>query len=151
MPTIVLTTIIQAPVQVCFDLSRSIDLHQISTAHTGEQAIAGKTAGLIALGESVTWQAKHLGVWQTLTSKITAMEPYGYFVDEMTQGIFASMRHEHIFEAKEGITYMKDVFAYTSPLGPLGKLADWLFLQRYMTRLLHTRNQTIKAYAENGG
>jgi hypothetical protein len=40
-----LTTVIRAPVEVCFDLSRSIDLHIISTEHTGEQAISGVTTG----------------------------------------------------------------------------------------------------------
>jgi hypothetical protein len=41
-------TLIHAPVGRCFNLSRSIDLHKASTARTGEQAIAGVTAGLIA-------------------------------------------------------------------------------------------------------
>lgn len=47
MPTIQLETIIDADIKICFDLSRSIDLHQISTAKTNEKAIAGVTAGLI--------------------------------------------------------------------------------------------------------
>jgi len=55
-----------------FNLSRSIDLHKISTADTNEEAVAGKTAGCIGMGESVTWKAKHFGVTQLLTSKITA-------------------------------------------------------------------------------
>jgi hypothetical protein len=61
MPRIVLKTEIDAPIEVCFDLSRSIDLHQISTAHTNEQAIDGVTSGLINLHESVTWRARHFG------------------------------------------------------------------------------------------
>ncbi|WP_421978731.1 hypothetical protein [Roseivirga seohaensis] len=54
MPVIRIETIIKAPVQRCFDLSRSIDLHQISTIETKERAIAGKTSGLIGLNETVT-------------------------------------------------------------------------------------------------
>lgn len=69
MPRIYLETRISAPVEIVFDLSRSIDLHKISTEHTKEEAIAGKTSGLIALGETVTWRAKHLGFTQNLTSK----------------------------------------------------------------------------------
>lgn len=77
MPAIRITTKVNAPIQVVFDLSRSIDLHKISTAHTNEEAIAGKTSGLIGLGESVTWKAKHLGKTRLLTSKITVFErPY---------------------------------------------------------------------------
>ncbi|WP_345742944.1 hypothetical protein [Algibacter lectus] len=71
MPKIKLQTKIKATRNIVFDLSRSIDLHKISTEHTNEEAIAGKTSGLIGIDESVTWRAKHFGVYQNLTSKIT--------------------------------------------------------------------------------
>lgn len=148
MPTIKLITPIKAPIKVCFDLSRSIDLHQISTEHTGERAIAGRTSGLIVLGETVTWRAKHFGIWQELTSKITEMEPYSFFADEMVSGAFKSFRHEHRFKEENGITIMHDVFAYQSPFGMVGRLADALFLKQYMRRLLITRNTVIKEFAE---
>jgi hypothetical protein len=43
---------------------------------------------------------------------------------------------------------MIDVFEYRSPLGPLGRIADLLFLRRYMRSLLTMRNRHIKAAAE---
>ncbi len=150
MPTILLTTTINAPADICFDLSRSIDLHKISTAHTNEEAIAGTTSGLINLDETVTWRAKHFGVYQTLTSKITAMQRPDFFVDEMVQGAFKSFKHEHRFLETDGITNMMDKFTYTSPLGVLGKLADVLFLEQYMTQLLLKRNEVVKEFAESG-
>jgi ligand-binding SRPBCC domain-containing protein len=149
MPVIRLETFIKADQKIVFDLARSIDLHQISTAHTNERAISGKTSGLIELNESVTWEAKHFGVVQRLSSKITAMKSPDYFVDEMVFGAFKSFKHQHIFEAKGGGTIMTDVFDYVSPYGILGKLADWLFLKRYMTDLLVNRNNVIKEHAEN--
>ena len=98
MPSIILETPINAPIERCFDLSRSIDLHTDSMQHTGEKAIAGRTSGLIELGESVTWEAKHFGIRQTLTSKITEFDRPNYFVDEQVSGAFKSFRHEHHFE-----------------------------------------------------
>ena len=149
MPTVTLHTTINAPIEVVFDLARSIDLHITSTESTNEKTIAGKTSGLINLGETVTWRAKHFSIYQTLTTKITAFEQPTYFVDEMTQGIFKRFKHEHIFESKaNGITLMIDVFDYTSPLGILGQIADSLFLKRYMTNFLAKRNQVIKTVAE---
>lgn len=148
MPTIRLTTTIRAPREVCFDLSRSIDLHMESTAHTGERAIAGRTSGLIGPGETVTWRARHFGVWQNLTSRITGYERPAIFVDEMVEGAFRSIRHEHRFEVFDGATVMYDVFAYRSPLGWLGRVADFLFLKKYMRRLLEQRNAVIRAAAE---
>lgn len=151
MPTISLETSINAPVEVCFDLSRSMDLHVISTKHTGERAIAGVTSGLINLGESVTWRAKHFGVWQHLSSRITEYKRPYYFADEMVAGAFKRFKHEHHFkESGNGFTLMQDVFDYTSPHGTIGRIADKLFLKKYMTRLLSERNSVIKHYAESG-
>ena len=149
MPTIQLHTTIKAPAKRCFDLARSIDLHLISTKHTGEQAIAGRTSGVIELGETVTWRAKHLGITQKLTSKITAFDSPHYFTDEMVAGPFKSFKHEHIFTKEDGVVIMTDVFDYKSPLGFLGSLADALFLERYMTKLLTERNRVVKLFAED--
>jgi len=44
---------------------------------------------------------------------------------------------------------MTDIFDYKSPLMFLGKIADYLFLKKYMTRLLEERNQIIKEFAES--
>ena len=71
MPLIELTTIIDAPIDRCFDLARSIDLHKHSMEGTHEEAIGGVTSGLIGPGEQVTWSATHFGIAQRLTSKIT--------------------------------------------------------------------------------
>lgn len=149
MPQITLTTPIQAPQRICFDLSRSVDLHKISTQQTGEQAIGGVVSGLMDLGDQVTWKARHLGIWQTLTSKITAMEAPAFFVDEMVEGAFKSFRHEHHFKPKDGSILMVDHFEYQAPLGFLGNIANGLFLKNYMMRLLHERNRVIKRYAES--
>jgi ligand-binding SRPBCC domain-containing protein len=149
MPIITLETKINANQQIVFDLSRSIDLHKISTRHTNEEAIAGVTTGLIGMNESVTWRAKHFGIYQQLSSKITAFRSPTYFVDEMQSGIFKRFKHEHIFEASEEGTLMTDVFNYESPLGFLGRLADRIFLENYMRKLLEKRNETIKEFAES--
>lgn len=149
MPRIHLETYINADMQTVFDLARSIDLHQVSTKHTNEKAIAGRTSGLIELNETVTWQARHFGVTQKLTSKITEFKKPYLFVDEMLSGAFKSIRHEHWFEERDNGTLMIDKFEYQSPLGILGRLADSLFLSRYLRELLIKRNAVIKSHAES--
>ncbi|GAB5525074.1 MAG: hypothetical protein Roseis2KO_29460 [Roseivirga sp.] len=148
MPVIITRFHIQASPTRCFDLARSIDLHQVSTQQTKEKAIGGVTSGLIEPGQSVTWRARHFGIWQTLTSKITEFDPPYRFVDEMVEGAFVHFRHEHKFEAVEGGTLMTDTFAYSVPYGILGSLFDWLILKRYMKRFLTRRNEVIKVQAE---
>jgi len=149
MPVIRLQTYIEAPIERCFDLSRSIDAHMGSTSRTKERAIAGTTSGLINLGEEVTWEAVHFGVKQRLTSRITCMERPYLFVDEMVRGIFHSIHHLHKFKEVLGGTLMLDTFSYTSPLGPLGRIADRFFLERYLRTLLLQRNSYLKRAAEN--
>lgn len=150
MATIVLSTGIHAPIETCFNLARSIDLHTSSTAQTNEKAIAGVTSGLIGMNESVTWRAKHCGVCQTLTTKITAYQFPVSFTDEMTKGAFRSMKHQHLFEHENGITLMKDVFEFEAPLGLLGKLVSIVVLRPYLKRFLEKRNEYIKQAAESG-
>jgi ligand-binding SRPBCC domain-containing protein len=148
MPTIHLETFIRAPAELCFDLSRSVDVHMASTNYTGERAIAGVTSGMMNLNDEVTWEATHFWTRQRLTSRITAMERPRMFVDEMQRGAFKRWHHTHTFEARGDGTLMSDDADYTSPLGLLGRIADHLFLKRYMTRLLTIRNAHIKKVAE---
>jgi ligand-binding SRPBCC domain-containing protein len=148
MPKIELITKVNAPIAKVFDLARSIDLHMESTKQTNERAIAGKTSGLIGLGETVTWEATHFGIRQTLTSKITAFDYPHFFVDDMVQGAFKKIHHEHHFETVGHQTIMKDIFVFESPLGLLGIFFNWLILTGYMTNLLKKRNLVIKEAAE---
>lgn len=149
MPVIELRTHINADIHLVFDLSRSIDLHSISTAKTNEKAIAGITSGLISNGETVTWQATHFGIRQTLTSKITAFDMPFHFRDEMLKGAFKYIKHDHYFEKTNTGTLMTDIFRYDSPLGILGKIFNKLILTRYLRQFLLERNQIIKGFAES--
>ncbi len=149
MPTIQLVTKIKCDINICFDLSRSIDLHKISTAKTHETAIDGVTTGLIEYNEFVTWQATHFGIRQKLTSKITMFDKPFHFRDEQVRGPFKSIIHDHYFTQKDSYTIMKDIFRFTSPFGIAGRFFNKLILIKYLERLLRTRNQTIKEFAES--
>lgn len=151
MPVIKLSTVIHAPLDRCFDLARSIDLHKESMQHTGETAISGVTTGLIQFGETVAWRAKHLGLWHTLTSQITALQYPVHFRDEMVSGPFKSIRHDHYFTAKGDATLMQDDFHFETPLGLIGKLFNVIYLNEYLRVLLIRRNEVIKTAAESSG
>ncbi len=148
MQKIELKTEINSTLEICFDLSRSIDLHKISTAKTNEEAIEGTTSGLINLNETVTWQATLFGVRQKLTSKITAFNKPTYFVDEQIKGAFKSIYHEHKFEQIDNKILMTDIFEFQSPFGIIGKLFNKLILTNYLRKLLIDRNNVIKEFAE---
>lgn len=149
--TIELSTDIDAPIEEVFDLARDLDFHARSMAHRGERAVGGRMTGRIEHGETVTWRARHFGIWWSLTSRITAVDPPTRFEDVQQRGPFAWFRHEHRFEPLlGGGTRMRDRWEHRSPLGPLGGLVDRLVLGWYMRRQLKTRNAALKREAESG-
>ncbi len=148
MPIIEIKTKIKAPLERCFLLSLSVDLHLLSTKETNESAISGVKTGLMKLNDIVTWKAKHFGIYQKLTSQITAYDFPNFFVSEMVRGAFKKLRHQHLFEWKDGETIMTDIFAFEAPLGILGKVFSKLILKHYMKGFLIKRNNTIKEVAE---
>jgi ligand-binding SRPBCC domain-containing protein len=149
MALIKIETLIHAPIEVCFDLSRNIDLHMRSTEHTREVAIEGVTTGLIGLNEQVTWEATHFGIRQKLTVRITSFDRPRHFRDSQVRGAFRRFDHDHYFvQAEGGATLMRDEFDYDSPLGLVGVVADHVFLKAYMRSFLDRRNLAIRKAAE---
>jgi ligand-binding SRPBCC domain-containing protein len=116
MTTIHATTIVNAPIEVCFRLSLSIDLELSSAQRYDIQAIDGVTKGSIGLGQRVTWKVKQFGIWVTHTSEITRLEPPCYFQDAMVSGIFRSFRHDHFFRhLSPDRTEMRDELRFSFP------------------------------------
>ncbi|MGN9841019.1 SRPBCC family protein [Nonomuraea sp. H19] len=141
-------TLVQAPMELVFDTSLSVEAHTSSMSASRERAVAGVTSGRLALGDHVTWQARHFGITWRLTSAITACARPGYFVDEQLAGPFRHWRHEHHFTAAGDGTLMKDVVDFAAPAGPPGTLAEVLVLRRHMTKLILLRNRHIKELTE---
>lgn len=148
MPIITHKERIHAPLEVCFDLARDVDIHTITTNKTKEKAVGGVTKGLLEEGDTVTWKAIHLGVRQRLTVKVTYMDRPNEFVDIMLNGAFKSFTHTHHFLDDNGATLMIDTFEYKSPFGPVGMIADKLFLEKYMKSFLTSRAKELKRIAE---
>ena len=153
MVTLQESTVIGAPIERCFDLARSVEVHLFGNVHWGESAVAtaGVTSGPLDIGQRVTWRAKHFGVWFELLSEITSLYRPLYFQDRMLRGPFRFMEHDHLFRIlSSDSTEMKDVFRFAAPLPILGRMAETAVLRQYMQRLLNERNHAIKQIAESG-
>lgn len=149
MAFIKIITEIHAPIERTFDLARNIDFHIVSTAHTGERAVGGRTTGLIGLGDTVTFSARHLAIRWNLTSEIIEFDRPHKFIDQMLHGPFKELRHEHIFEEKDGITVMTDRMKIESHFGFIGKAFDSLVLENYMRKFLKLRCDAVKQCLES--
>jgi ligand-binding SRPBCC domain-containing protein len=114
-------------------------------AHTGERAVRGRLSGRIELGEEVEWEARHFGLTWHMVSRVTAMEPPRFFVDEQISGPFTSYVHRHEFHERGASTLMIDDWRHVAPVG---LLADPVFLNAYVRRLLVRRNELMRREAE---
>ena len=149
MQVIELETKIAAPIERCFLLSLSVDLHMESTEPTRERAIAGVTRGLIGPGETVTWRGRHFGLMLTHQSLITAYDNPRHFQDVMVRGMFRSFEHDHFFEPVEGGTLMRDRLRFAAPFGLVGVAVERLVLRAYFVNFLKARNEHIRRVAES--
>lgn len=148
MVTIRTMTLIHAPVERCFKLSISIDLHTMAAASMGEKAIDGVTSGLIRGGETVTWRGRHFGWRFKHESLISVWHPYTHFRNVMTFGALETFEHDHHFAAMNDGTRLRDEIRFAAP-GTVGRLAESLLLKRHLTKYLLRRNAYIKRVAES--
>ena len=66
------------------------------------------------------------------------------FVDEQESGPFKSWRHEHTFAAvDESTTRLTDRVTYAVRFGPLGRLADRLFVRRQVEAMFRHRHGVL--------
>ncbi len=139
-----LVTDIAAPVERVFDLSLDVESHVASMARSRERAIGGRTRGILALGDEVTWRARHFGVPWTMTVRVVEFERPHRFVDEQVAGPFASFRHTHRFERSGAGTAMTDTVFFEAPFGVLGRAAEGLVLRRRLVKLIEARNRYLR-------
>ena len=141
MITIRSATQINAPLERCFMLAASIDLH---AASTGRKAIAGVTTGLQGAGDTVTWNGPG-GEFQTLTE---VWRPCSYFREVMLSGPFKAYEHERHFAPMNDGTRIRDEIRFTVD-GIFGRLSESM-LRRKTLQLLEQRNIFLKRVAESG-
>jgi ligand-binding SRPBCC domain-containing protein len=139
-----LITDLPASPERAFDLSLDVAFHVRSMADYGERVVAGPVDRLLALGDEVTWEARHFGLPFSMTSRVTDLERPIWFVDEQLRGPFAAFRHEHRFEVGAEGTRMYDDVTLTAPLGPLGAIAERTFLTRRLRSLIVLRNTHLR-------
>jgi ligand-binding SRPBCC domain-containing protein len=79
--------------------------------------------------------------WRT---RIEEYDPPHRFVDVQLRGPYADWRHTHEFAETPGGTLMTDRVDYRIPLGPLGRLAHALFVQRMLRRIFDYRQAAVE-------
>ncbi|MCA2217146.1 SRPBCC family protein [Jidongwangia harbinensis] len=150
MPVVIeVVTFVQAASDVVFDLALDVDVHAASIPDSAETATTSTGRRRLALGDEVTFRARHFGLRWRMASRITVCERPYRFVDEQTRGPFRMLRHEHLFHTlRPGTTRMTDRMTVGAPLGPVGVVVTRLLLAPYLRRLLEERAAHLRRAAE---
>ena len=152
------TVEIDAPIERVFAFITDVRNHpQVVPPETREQLLDGGDEPL-KLSSRVKFRARSGGVTWTLLSSITAFDPpnkehsdSAYFRDEQVKGPFAEWRHDHWFASTSaGSTNLTDRFTFTAPYGPLGRVAERLWLTNRMTYLMEYMQTAQKRMIEAG-
>lgn len=141
---------VAAPPQRCFDLARSMEFHTWSMRSTGERIVSGRTTGLIALGEAVEFEARHLGLTRRLCARVTDFSFPATFTDQQTRGPFRSLTHRHAFELLPGNrTRVTDTLDFHTGFGPAGLAVERLVIRPHLRRLIAQHQVNLKQTAES--
>lgn len=149
MPSIHLTTFIAAPVERVFDLSRNLTIYKLLLKDRKEKLTSVAASNLVAHGETITIQAKHMGKTRLITTRITDLKKPSSFVQEQVKGDLGHFKHEHYFKTVQNGTLLIDMIDFDGPRDVLGKLIGKIYLKNYLVQFLEKRNKLIQQYAES--
>lgn len=78
------------------------------------------------------------------TTEITHVEHRKYFVDEQRFGPYAFWHHKHFFAEVEGGVLATDIVDYAIPFGPIGRLANALFVRAKLEGIFDFRSKKLE-------
>jgi len=76
-------------------------------------------------------------------TEITHVKDKEYFVDEQRFGPYAFWHHQHFLKEVSGGVLMSDIVNYKLPLGPLGKIANALFVKHQLQQIFDYRFKKV--------
>lgn len=84
-----------------------------------------------------------LNIKMNWTTEITHLRDYSYFVDNQLDGPYSIWNHQHHFKEVDSGVEMTDILFYKIPFGPLGRLANWLFVRRQVRKIFKYRERVL--------
>lgn len=138
-------TVINKPLTEVFEFfSKAENLNAITPPELQFKIIT-PTPIHMAKGTLIKYRIKLFGIpffWKTLISE---WNPPHKFVDEQLGGPYSQWHHQHIFEEKDGKTYMTDIVTYKSKGWILAPFLHWLFVDKRVAEIFEYREKKLEA------
>ena len=126
--------------QVWDFFSRPDNLKNITPAELGFNIISNHHGSEMYAGQIIEYTVSPvLGIPLYWMTEITQVKDKQYFIDEQRYGPYSLWHHQHHFKAVNGGVEMTDIVHYKLPLGPLGKLANALFVRAQLRQIFDFR------------
>ncbi|WP_224484368.1 SRPBCC family protein [Robertkochia aurantiaca] len=124
-------------------LSDPANLKEITPGHMGFEILSGADKEMYP-GQIIQYKVNPLPGFKTKwVTEITHVQAGEYFVDEQRFGPYALWHHKHFIKAIPGGVEMEDIVDYKLPLGPLGRLAHWMFVRRQLKQIFEYREKKL--------
>ena len=139
----------EIPVQIneAWDFLCSPDnLKKITPPNMGFHITSSPKNEKMYSGQIISYIVKPLaGIPISWVTEITHVKEQEYFVDEQRFGPYAFWHHKHFLKAVDGGTGMHDLIHYALPFGPLGILANRLFVRKKLNEIFDYRQRKLES------
>ena len=127
------------------------NLKVITPEYMGFEITSGNPTEKIYPGMIITYKVSPLlGIKMDWITEITQVRDKEYFIDEQRSGPYAMWHHFHKIEPVEGGVLMRDVVSYKPPFGPVGNLANKLFIGKQLNKIFEYRRQALEKLFPEG-
>lgn len=121
------------------------NLQKITPPYMGFKVTSNSGSTHMYAGMIISYIVKPLlGIPLTWVTEISQVQPLSHFVDEQRLGPYTFWHHQHKIEPIPGGVLMTDIVSYIPPLGPIGALANKLFIKKQLQQIFEYRTRAIE-------
>lgn len=125
-------------------ISRPENLKRITPGHMGFEIHTPNLPDIMYPGMIIEYTVRPFaGIPMRWVTEITHVRENRYFVDEQRIGPYRMWHHEHSIERIDGGVLMKDIVSYQPPFGPIGQIANSLFIRRQLENIFSYRERAL--------
>ncbi|MBL7932474.1 MAG: SRPBCC family protein [Bacteroidia bacterium] len=145
LETLQTNQLIKCDIKTVWDfMSSPANLAAITPDYMGFEILNDLHGDKMYPGQIIEYYVKPvLGIKLHWVTEITHVKDYEFFVDEQRYGPYAFWHHKHFLkEVNQGVE-MIDLVHYRAPFGPIGKLANAIFIKRQLKEVFDYRYKKI--------
>ena len=125
-------------------MSSPRNLKKITPPYMGFDITSTDLPDKMYAGMIITYKVSPiLSIPTNWVTEITHVSEKKFFIDEQRVGPYTMWHHQHFFKKHKNGVLMNDIITYKAPLGPLGVLANYLFISKKLKSIFEYRYKTL--------